>query len=279
MTSSAPLQRVTAATVVSVLALCTACGGESSEDGGSGGGTQTQPLCDGSDTIRLLYRSGGGYVEQSYAFTNPHGHVFLAVMGNCEAFVGESYMKGLRSRTLSEQQAASLSKDLGRDQLAAWSKFPDTMSCPDAGSTSISDGTNVVSCSCGCDPDVPAGVQAALEQAAKWKESLLVEGTPLSGPVAAAALPDDNPQPSFGPFSWPLSWPVTELPSPYTSSTGTRIEDATEAAALRQLRADALSQMTWASYTPIVDSTAARFQLYVRDELPAEVEAALQSVE
>ncbi len=286
--------------VVSCLAFATlGCGGSSTSDasggsggsggsgasggngatGGSGGTTPTEVLCDGSDAIRFLYRSAGGYVEQSYGFTNPHGHSFLAVTGKCEAFAGNDYMSGIFTLTLSETQAAQLSKDVGRDQITGWSKYPDQQSCPDAGSVSISDGKNQAWCSCGCDPGVPPGIEVALKKASTWLDTVFDQGAALTGPVAVAAMPDGNPIPGQTPLAWPLAWPVSSLPSAYDTTTGKQVTDAGEASQLRKLRSDTLAALSYASYILVVDAAAAPFEVYVRDELPPTVEAALDAME
>ncbi len=258
------------------LAMCfavsaAACGGDSTADEND---KKAEPLCDGSDGIRFLLTSGGGMVLPESQFTNPFGHSYLAVTGKCEAFVGENYMDGVRTVTLSTADADALAQDVRRTQVQSWKDHVD-QGCPDAGRVSISDGQTFAWCSCGCDPDAPAGLEAAIDKAGTWRAKLWSEGTPLSGPVAAAADEDMYSQPGTTPLAWTLTWPITELPAP-TSAAGKVVDDATDAAALRQLRAD-VTGTSYPEFVP-VESGGARYRLFVRDELPGAVAAQLAAL-
>ncbi|MCA9593624.1 MAG: hypothetical protein KC776_09950 [Myxococcales bacterium] len=257
------MNRLTSCLLVAIA--ITGCGGQSTDSSGGGGTTQSQPLCDGSETLRFVLYSGGGYVEQEYGFTNPYGYSLLAITGQCEAYVSQSYMMGVRHLTLTKERAETVAQEVRRASIAAWSSHQD-MSCPDAGGNFISDGQSLASCSCGCDPDAPAGLSDALEKAYQWHDTLWAEGSPLTGPVAVAAAPDSSPAPGVTAVPWSLSWPITDLPTPNTSA-GKVVTDTADLATLRQLRADAaLSSL---SYVPVVDGE--QYRLYVRDELPTEL--------
>lgn len=253
-----------------------ACGGESQDNAGSGGGTQTGPLCDGSDSIRFLLTSGGGMVEPEYSFTSPYGSTYLLVTGKCDAYLGGSYMTGIRVATLSEAQAETFASDVHRSEIAAWKDHVD-QSCPDAGANTISDGTSFASCSCGCDPGAPEGLEDAQDKAFSWHTTLLTQAGPIAGPVAAAAKADASPAPNVTPVPWPFSWPVTSLPDPSAGKAGKRVEGA-DADKLRELRSEASLGGTYVDFIPVQSSGSERHRVYARDELPDALAAALDAL-
>ena len=104
------MNRLTSCLLVAIA--ITGCGGQSTDSSGGGGTTQSQPLCDGSETLRFVLYSGGGYVEQEYGFTNPYGYSLLAITGQCEAYVSQSYMMGVRHLTLTKERAETVAPSL-----------------------------------------------------------------------------------------------------------------------------------------------------------------------
>ncbi|MBE7478929.1 MAG: hypothetical protein HS104_02910 [Polyangiaceae bacterium] len=264
--------------IVALLFGCSvvACGGESESNGGSGGGTQTGPLCDGSDSIRFLLTSGGGYVEPEYSFTSPYGSTYLVVTGKCEAYVAGDYMTGVRVATLSEVQAETFASDVRLSKIASWKDHED-QGCPDAGRNSISDGKSFAWCSCGCDPDAPAGLEAAQDGAFSWHTTLLAQGEPIGGPLAAAANADTSPAPNVTPVPWPLAWPVSSLPATNAGKAGKRVEGA-DADELRELRTEATLSGTYLDYIPVQSTGTERHRVYARDELPDALTAALDAL-
>jgi hypothetical protein len=172
---------------------------------------------------------------------------------------------GVKSGTLDATQAQALATAVHRSQIPSYSSWSD-IGCPDAGAVSISDGASSASCSCGCDPEAPNGLSAAIDAAAQWKETLWDAGTPLDGPVAAAAQPSGvTTQPAK---AWTLSWPIADLPLPNTPE-GKVVTDAADAAKLRELRAGSTFEGV------LIDVSGTRYELFVRDELPDAVKTAI----
>ena len=58
---------------------------------GSGGSVAPPlaPICDLSDTVRFGFTSGGGFVGNTYSFTNPDGNMFLFIGGFFLDFIEE----------------------------------------------------------------------------------------------------------------------------------------------------------------------------------------------
>lgn len=215
-------------------------------------------------------------VEPEYGFTSPFGAEYLVVTGKCEAYLAGNYMTGIRVATLSEAQAETFASDVHRTEIASWKDHVDE-SCPDAGANTISDGTSFASCSCGCDPDAPAGLEEALEKAGTWHTTLLTQAGPIAGPVAAAARADTTPAPNATPVPWPFSWPVSTLPDPSAGKAGKRVEGA-DADKLRELRTEAPLGAPYANYIPVQSSATERHRVYARDELPDALTAALDAL-
>lgn len=246
-----------------------ATGGAASSGGaGGGGGTggASEPaLCDGSASIRFSATLGGGMVMPSYVFTNPYGWSFFYVTGGCEYFLGGSVQDGVKSGKLDPARAQELATAVHRSNIPSYSSWLD-MGCPDAGNVAISDGTSSAYCSCGCDPDAPKGLESAIDAASQWKEKLWNEGSPLDGPVAAAAQTKEvTAQPAK---AWPLSWPITDLPLP-NEPGGKVVTDAGDAAKLRGLREGSTFEGV------LIDVGGLRYELFVRDEFPDAVKTAI----
>jgi hypothetical protein len=254
-------------------------------DGGSGkadaGTVSAEPLCDGSEDLRLVYSSGGGFVDTMYFFTSPHGAEFFAVDGTCQFYAGSNYMRGIFSGTLTQAQAAELSKAVQWDELANWdwSLYQD-MSCPDAGGSSLTRAKMTAGCSCGCDPAAPKGLEQALSSADAWVERLMTQGTPIAGPVSAVAYTSETADSSNAPVvTWPLTRAMSSIPGlvhalnennfamPWSAAS---FEDAAETMKLREARAATFGQkMTgWTGYVPVQEGSK-QYRLYIRDELPA----------
>jgi dihydrofolate synthase/folylpolyglutamate synthase len=86
--------------------------------------------------MRLVYTASGGFVPETFAFTNPRGATFLAIDGTCHYFASDNYMHGIRTGTLSTADAAALAADLRWHDLATWRWGIDRdQGCPDAGGT------------------------------------------------------------------------------------------------------------------------------------------------
>jgi hypothetical protein len=122
--------------------------------------TQSQPLCDGSDAVRLQYTSGGGFFPGSYyGFLAPFLSRYLFVDGHCRYWVSAAAWAGVRIGSLTDDQANTLETELHYAEFAELNGDWETRGCNDGGTWTVSDGASQIGCYCGCtDDDVPAAV-------------------------------------------------------------------------------------------------------------------------
>jgi hypothetical protein len=250
-----------------------------------GGTHSTGPLCNASADIRLTYDVAGGFVDQTYGFTNPYGHAFFLIDGQCHYYAGGNYMKGIATGTLTQDEEGELSSDLHWNELDDWTwGGVKEQGCPDAGSVTLNRAGVSAMCTCGCDTGAPQGLNAALEKAYAWAERLVSQGALLDTPVSAIVLEASSGDPT--PQSiWPLMRTMSSIPnlivdrgdSKLWMGTGpwARFDDTADISKLRQLRADTTNLDVAGSgsvhtFVPIQDG-ANLYQLYVRDELPDDV--------
>lgn len=246
-------------------------------------------LCDGSDDVRFAFNQAGGHVESTYGFTNPYGHQFLYITGKCDfvASKGTSYVEGWVKGALSAEQAAALTEGLALRDFAGL-LYTDPQSCPDAGTSSLATAAGYVDCSCGCDDAAPASVTAAMSGVERALATIATVAHPLEGPLALIAVvaPSDVKLPNSRVLSWPLGWPISSIAISQEESQGlyprgsgeqsrTTVRDQ-EAAALRDLRAQALAQDRYAR-TLLVEQGGQVYWLYLRDELAPALAAAVET--
>src|SRR6185295_16192110 len=108
-------------------------------------------------------------------------------------------------------EAEQLASEIG---LASFVKFDTTLiqGCFDGGSTMIGDGVHAFACMCqNCGDSAPAGMAEAVDAGQKWIMRLATEGTPWSGPVAAAAIDFTNPGFMEAPQPWPLTTSIDDI--------------------------------------------------------------------
>jgi hypothetical protein len=205
------------------------------------------------------------------------------VDGHCHYYVENGSMNGMREGVLSASQADQLAHEVGITRLTGSTTPPDFV-CFDGGSTLIATRAAAMRCECGgCFGPQAASKTAAIKSAHAWIDRLAMQGTPISGSVWAMAIQDNFAGASQEPLAWPLARPMGSIdglvqPSlPTASSQGARFDDAAEAMALRELRQQAAA-IANASFVAIQDG-AMKYDLYVRDELPADVDQALTTFE
>ena len=240
----------------------------------SGTNTSTAEICDGSDDIRLGLWNDGGQVDVSSKFTNPFGFSFAFVDGHCRYYASVDTMTGIASGMLDATDAASLARDIGYAQIAKFSQHYD-QGCPDAGASRIGDGAHAFGCSCGCDDDAPTGLAEAEAASHTWIERFAKQGKPLGGAVRVAAV-NGTVVSSPMPLAWPLDRAIADFVIPgmtFTVDSGLVIDDAMDAAALRTLRSRMAAVMPGYAKIAIMDG-ALSYTLFVRDELPPDVDAA-----
>lgn len=240
-------------------------------------------ICDGSNDIRLAFTvEGGGLVELSFYFTNPHGFSYAFVDGQCRFYAGGNAMKGIHTGTLTAAQAEQFASDIH------WRGFldiagPSQGGCPDGSTISIFVPGASSACTCGCPIGSPRS--AAITQAATWMEMLAGMGSPLDRPLHAMAIPTTGAAIMGNPSAWPLARAMSDIPGLIvsestmpTADSGAAFTDMLDVAMLRALRAAALSAYANASSVPVQNAgDTAIFALYVRDDLPAAVDSAFSA--
>jgi hypothetical protein len=271
---------------------------QSAADGGAeeDAGVAHDPMCDGSDAMRLAYTSeSGGLVAPAFGFTNPHGHAFIAIDGKCRYYVGRNYMHGVISGTLTSSDAAQLAADLHWADLDSWASWGigKDAACPDSGIVSLMKANAGAGCSCGCDPPAPKGLSDALQKAHDWVEKLSSTGKPLDGAVSAVVLGSGfGATPNQPKFTWPLSRTIKSIPELVVDEsepklwmdTGpwARFEDSSEFSKLRDMRTMTTSTDRAGSGSVATDVIVVEggmeYHLFVRDELPSEVEQAWKTL-
>jgi hypothetical protein len=235
-----------------------------------------EPICDGSETMRLWMTGDNWSVDPGHGFKSPYGSVFVLVDGKCRFYGGTHGSLEIRTGTLTATQAEELSAAIGYSSIEAWSKTPPVNTCSDGGGAALVRPGFTASCICDCNPaDGPAGKNAAIRQISKWATALEQQGTPISGDVSAVAQArtSDAPQTTV---AWPLSRPMSTIDGliqagPYAPA-GARFTDEKECAALRALRA----QPRQTSLT--VTDAGMTYDLIIRDELPTAVASELTAL-
>jgi hypothetical protein len=241
------------------------------------GGDAKMQICDGSDGIRLGMWSGGGFVNNAYPFLYPYGRFFAFVDGHCRFYASNDVMTGIASGTLSAAEADQLAREVRYAQIATFSQHHDASDCADGGSSAISDGAHTFGCDCDCDADAPAGLADAEAASTTWITNLVASGDLSDGPVRAAAIEVATDASSPSGDAWPLAWPIADIVVPNSNlveESGLDIGDPADTTALRALRSKAAKASVQIG---IVDSTAS-YMLFVRDELPTDVAAAVKTL-
>jgi hypothetical protein len=269
---------------------------------GATGSTSAPPLCDGSNDVRFLWVAGGsdGYTDYD-SFTRLRGGGLLAIDGQCRFWSMSEAAHPVSSGTLSAAEAAAFERAIGFQRFAEYTPFDDVPGgdCTGVGITRIWSPAGRANCSCHCYED-PAAVgwlrvlEALLDPGVK---ELFSNGQPLTGP-ARVALIGYRGTSYEGIFSslyafaepWPLSRPpaanetyyaVNSEPPPINESTGVELTDPGELAVLRAARDAYAARDPGLAFTPLrwTDPETQEpvwFHMLLRDELPANVQAALE---
>lgn len=261
---------------------------------GSGAPERVEPLCDGTDRIRLgLLSSLGSFSVASDAFKYPFGGGFAFVDGHCRYFIDGPALGGIRTGVLDEPAARVLTDEVGFHRLADWQEEidgkPQYVGCLDGGSSVIRGPSASVYCICSCGDDAPDGLAQAMEARQRWLTRLYDQGSPLNGPVRVATESMNfvtSGTVDWMILAWPMSWPAsqalaTTVPSTmsagvleFSADSGLLIEDAADVATLRALR-DRARVIPAVSDINVMDGDAG-FRVYVRDELPKDVLEAIR---
>jgi hypothetical protein len=273
---------------------CETLPGNTVVGGGSGNESLEIPtLCDGSEDFRVVYARGGGFVHNYYAFFESYGHGFFAIDGQCRFWQGRALDGWVYAGSLSDQEAQAFARALGFGHLSDHGSFQDP-GCLDGGRQVLWTQEARLSCLCDCGagPGVPAGWSAAFGAASTALQTLFASGQLVSGPAQLALLPIEGPPP-VEIRGWPLERApeareiITTEPRlsglpPLDESSGALITDPAELSDLRGLRADYSARVGNAVSTPFVWTNPdtlveERFYMLLRDEVPANVKAALDT--
>lgn len=250
---------------------------------GTGGGeppVMLGDICDGSEAMRFGATSEGGFIPTPEVFANPFGHAYFFIDGQCRYYASSGYREGVFTGTFSDDEEQQLATDFAWSMIAALAAVPEVESCPDAGSNILWAPGYQASCTCGCDESALQDIkEASTGMIYSFIDDLNEAGAGqyLSGPVLAIAF-DRGPAMGNEP-AWPLDRPVTEIAGFVQSDsasepfTGTRFDAAGEAEALRALRADVQP-----GFELIVQDAGIAYTVYVRDDLPEGVEAAIRAL-
>ncbi|HTV24367.1 MAG TPA: hypothetical protein VMG12_36995 [Polyangiaceae bacterium] len=266
--------------------------GGASNTGGSGssggaGGTSDTALCDGSEDVRFVYVTGGGFVSDYYAFGASEGSSFLAVDGQCRFWrMGPGWV--VTSGTLSPADASSFSNAVGYERFTELAPYEDDLQCPDAGTSRIWSPANQASCICGCDqsPEGQGWLPAFRAMSASRLDAWFGDAPSVTGPARLALINYPEGIADSEPLPWPLLRPpaddeiVTLNPLRLDESSGVEITDPNELSTLRATRDAYLAIEPGRNYTPLVFTLSDNpqqgwFHMLLRDELPAKVRAAL----
>jgi hypothetical protein len=249
-------------------------------------------LCDGSDSIQLLYHvKGGGAVPLTTEFTNPTGWELLAIDGKCHYYASNNYLRGYVTGTLTDGEAQQLEHELHFVEIDYWvTRFKSgPASCVDGATASLHASSGSLSCTCSCPSDAPIGLGEVLGTNGEAAlERLMAAGESLSGPVSAAITPDPTQGAGAqGPaVAWPLDRAIDDVAElVFTSTNDERLRtgpyasfESDDAAALRALRSEQheKSPDNHFVYVPLRDRDKS-FSLYVRDEWPEDFVERMES--
>jgi hypothetical protein len=246
--------------------------------GGTGGTEPTElgEICDGSTDMRFGYNADGGYATGWFYFTNPYGHWFLFIDGQCNYYASmNGVVEGIATGTIDAARAEEIALNAGWNAVDELS-IRDDESCQDAGSDTIwFPSGQQLSCTCGCDASPVSQRKTDALDYIRGLMEMLAQGEKLDGPVAAMAAvsPADGSE-----LAWPLDTPLADIgdlvhDANMLGEDYAVFEDAADAAALRALRATALPG------TPLlVTDGQDTYQLHMRDELPESVDAAINEL-
>lgn len=268
---------------IACLSALLACGGKKhgADSEGSGGKGGSYTICDGSADIRLAMAIEGGQVDTTYQLTNPYGHSFVFVDGQCRYYASSSWLGGVVQGGLSGARAAELEQSLILARISQLD-YHDPESCPDADVTWLRTSAGYADCSCGCDAKAPKGLADALGIAGMLQHELAEMGSALGGSIQLAVIVEDGLT-SLSTPAWPLIWPLNDIAVTWEAYTrrpdaNLRLLTGDEAAAVRMLRAQTLAADASARSIRVRD-LGKTYSLFMREELPDGVQRAIETLE
>ena len=233
-------------------------------------------LCDGSTALRFAMNSGGGNLSGLPPFLAELGWSLLLIDGQCRYYAMTAPDREIRSGTLSEIDAQSLSEELS---LGAWQGLPLSRGCPDAGVQTFAFGPDRTSVSC---------ESTSLSKASDvWLKRLYEAGSPVDGPIRYWLMEASNEQwPESHPdaaLPYPFPGPLGAISAPYRPASAMVTSNVADAATLRALRAEYQAAPPFSPaplYSiPIVfnasESKSEYYDLSLRDTVPFELDGTL----
>lgn len=237
-------------------------------------------LCDGSDDVRFIHRSAGGFVPDEYAFNGRYGHAFLAIDGKCN-FWGQSEPGIVVTGTVSAAQI----EDYQVNHYGRMDRYDDVIpnwGCPDSSGVLVWDPSGSFQGSrCG----IPAGneeLEATLETAWTTAADILRQGVRSQGPLRLLILERTEPESAGneGLTEWPLDLdPTALIPATRPNDeelrhrwAGIGFAPGARAEALREvMNSSAVTDFQYLGNQDIA------FRAVIRDEVPPKVAAALEA--
>lgn len=236
-------------------------------------------ICDGSDDIRFIYQTSGGFVSAEYAFTGRYGWSFLAIDGTCHFWgartPGEVITGTITDEGLLEDYQSS---EFGR--LDRYDGIVRNWGCLDGGSALLWDPFgSVYGPSCGI-PDELSELADTLGKASSLAENVHQQGVRSDGSLRLLIL--RAVEGATG-VQWPLDLdpssmvPVEPLTYDEMGATLAGIQFAAgyRAEALRS--AMAAGETTVFEYASSSSAQSMQFEAALRDDVPPKVLAALES--
>jgi hypothetical protein len=248
-----------------------------------------QPLCDGSDDIRLVFTSFRGFASFGSQFSGKYGDRYLVVDGRCNYWLGSDGLRGLRTGTLDAHATTALAEDLHFGRYFTAADYRDPGGCTDAGLGVLDDGTATLRTAC-FPHDAPRVYREAFSGVYQLYAELRASGTSARNRTTLLAVRDpgeldpDLPGTPRTPLNWtaaldlePRSVTQIELFRGVDSDAGVLVEDADTLAVLANLRANVRNPDPAVIDMLVRDARGRVYQLFVRDEPPDRVRNALEA--
>lgn len=246
-----------------------------------------QPLCDGSDELRLVFTSIMGFGYFGSGFSGKYGSGYLVIDGRCDYWLGSETPRGLRTGTLDASTASALAEELHFGRYSTVADYRDPGGCTDAGLAVLDDGTATLRTTC-WPHDAPRVFWEAFSRTSRLYDELDTSGTPAWERTRLLAVREPfELQPDFpGTPRTPVAWSAeldlepgsvsgTQLARGLEPDAGVLVEDAPTLDALAEVRRAFDDFVPYSLDMLVRDAEGRGYQLLVRDEPPERVRAAL----
>ena len=272
---------VSSASLLGCALVLSSCSTDSAQDGteiagdgdGDGDGS-VEPLCDGSQEVRLHIFEVGGYGD-FIPFLLPYGNRHIAVLGTCEYIIGvENAWGPIKRGTLTQDQALALMEDFYYPSLF---DEPGTYGEYTCGGEILQivvwNGHESVECVCGCE-DAPDRVSDSRDAFVPWHDELWPQATEEVDTTLKIMAFSPEPGNDWESVPWPLGWELSDFAGDnYGYETPViSVDDGAEMEALRQARSEFHSlnpDITSTLHVPVVfsDSEGERYSVLIREHV------------